>query len=75
MVRYTVEMGKNRPQAALAAWLQAGERLLRVDPRRLAELLELTVQFALAHENPDAPQLADVAAGMTAIPDSSHDLD
>ena len=39
------------------------------------ELLELAEQFALAHEDPNAPKLRDVAAGVTAFPDSSNDLD
>lgn len=56
-------------------WLRAGERLLRVDPRRLADLTELASQFALAHEDPNAPELREVASDLSRFPDASNDFD
>jgi len=68
-------MRKNRRRGTLASWLSAGERLLRVDPVRMEELLELAEQFALAHEDPNAPSLREIASELTQFPKSSNDTD
>lgn len=62
---------------SLDEWLRVGARLLAVDPRRFADVMDLAHQIALAHEDPNAPLLRGLGSGPTfAEPDeTSADFD
>lgn len=70
-------MSSKGQRGSLVAWIRAGERLARVDPKRLADLTQLAQRFALAHENPFAPELrgvADERTDLSGFPEASCDL-